>query len=376
MSQPAHDAETAAADTAASQHDVLVHERGSLGLLTLNRPKALNALTHGMVTAMRAALDEWATRPDIVAVAVVGAGDRGLCAGGDIVSLYEQATTGTGKAAAAFFSDEYRLNALIARYPKPYVAIMDGIVLGGGVGISAHGSHRIVTERSRIGMPETGIGFIPDVGGTWLLSRAPGELGTHLALTGHTVGAADAIELGLADTCVPSARTGDLLDALARLEPGSAAAVSSVIAQFAEPAGHVGLDADRAWIDEAYAGDDAAAIIDRMRASGIEAALAAANTIASRSPSAISLTLAALRRSAHSRSLEDSLALEFRIALRCIAAPDFAEGVRAQVIDKDRSPHWSPPTVAEVDPEAVEAAFAPLDEAERQRFGTTEWEAA
>jgi enoyl-CoA hydratase len=365
-----------AASTATAEPDVIVAVRGSLGLLTLNRPKALNALTHAMVTAMRAALDEWATRDDIVAVAVVGAGDRGLCAGGDIVSLYEQATTGTGAAAAAFFSDEYRLNALIGRYPKPYVAIMDGIVLGGGVGVSAHGSHRVVTERSRIGMPETGIGFIPDVGGTWLLSRAPGELGTHLALTGAMVGAADAIELGLADTCVSSSRTGDLLDALSRLEPGAAAAVSSVIAEFAEPAGHVGLDADRAWIDEAYAGDDATVIVDRMRESGIEAALAAASTIASRSPSAIWLTLAALRRSARSRSLEESLALEFRVALRCVAAPDFAEGVRAQVIDKDRSPRWNPPTLAEVDPATVEAAFAPLSDSEQQRFGTTEWEAA
>lgn len=360
--------------------ELLVEVRGSLGLLTLNRPKALNALTHGMVVMMRAALDEWAVRDDVLAVAVVGAGERGLCAGGDIVSLYDEAVSGGGAAAAAFWSDEYRLNALIARYPKPYVALMDGIVLGGGVGISAHGSHRVVTERSKIGMPETGIGFVPDVGGTWLLAHAPGELGTHLALTGTMIGAADAIAVGLADVHVPSRSLGELIAALELLDQASesdaAAAVEATIAEFAEPAGAAALLDERGWIDEAYAGDDVASMIDRMRASGHEAALAAAGALASRSPSALTVTLSLLRRSARAGSLDEALALEFRAALRALASPDFAEGVRAQVIDKDRSPRWSPPTLAGVDPAAAEAALAPLDEHERQRFGTDEWEAS
>ncbi len=360
--------------------ELLVEVRGSLGLLTLNRPRALNALTHGMVVMMRAALDEWAARDDVLAVAVVGAGERGLCAGGDIVSLHADARAGGGAAAAAFWSDEYRLNAAIARYPKPYVAVMDGIVLGGGVGISAHGSHRVVTERSRIGMPETGIGFLPDVGGTWLLSHAPGELGTHLALTGTMIGADDAIAVGLADARVPSRSLGELIAALELLDPAvesdASAAVDATIAEFAEPAGAAPLLDERAWIDAAYAGDDAGVIMGRMRASDHEAAIAAADALAARSPSAIAVTLAALRRSARAGSLEEALALEFRAALRALAAPDFAEGVRAQVIDKDRSPRWSPPTLAEVDPAAVEAALAPLDEAERVRFGTGEWEAS
>jgi enoyl-CoA hydratase len=359
-----------------------VHVRvvGTLGLLTLNRPSALNALTHEMVTTMRAALDDWATRDDVLAVAVAGEGDRGLCAGGDIVSLHAEATSGGGAGAAAFFRDEYRLNAAIARYPKPYVAVMDGIVLGGGVGISAHGSHRIVTERSRIGMPETGIGFLPDVGGTWLLSRAPGELGTHLALTGTMIGAADAIAVQLADAFVPHEHLAELIAALARLDPtargGVTAAVDRAIAEHSQPVGEPPLAADRAWIDEAYAGDDAIVMIERMRASGHEAALAAAGVLVTRSPTAIAVTLAVLRRSARAGSLEEALALEYRAALRALASPDFAEGVRAQLIDKDRAPRWRPRTLSDLDPATVEAALAPLSEAERQRFGTTEWEAA
>lgn len=364
----------------AGEPELLVEVRGSLGLLTLNRPRALNALTHGMVVMMRAALDEWALRDDVLVVAVVGAGDRGLCAGGDIVSLYDEAVSGGGAAAAAFWTDEYRLNSLIARYPKPYVALMDGIVLGGGVGISAHGSHRVVTERSRIGMPETGIGFVPDVGGTWLLSHAPGQLGTHLALTGAMIGAADAIAVGLADALVPSRLLRELTAALELLDPAvehdPMAAVDATIDEFAQPAGRAALLAERAWIDAAYAGDDASSMIDRMRASGHEAALAAADALVTRSPTALTVTLSLLRRSARAGSLDEALALEFRAALRALAATDFAEGVRAQVIDKDRSPRWSPPTFAGVDPAVAEAALAPLDERERQRFGTDEWEAA
>lgn len=355
---------------ATPQPELLVEVRGRLGLLTLNRPAALNALTHGMVLGMRAALDEWAGRDDIATVAVVGAGDRGLCAGGDIVSLYREATAHGGAASAAFWRDEYRLNALIARYPKPYVAIMHGIVLGGGIGISAHGSHRIVTERSQLGMPETGIGFLPDVGGTWLLAHAPGELGTHLALTATMIGGGDAIAVGLADRFVPSEQLPALL---AALETESA---DEAVDRVAEPAPDASLLAERAWIDAAYAGDDAAAAIDRIRASGIPAAVAAADAIAAKSPTAVAVTLAALRRSARLASLEEALALEFRAALRSLAAPDFAEGVRAQVIDKDRAPRWIPATLDEVDADRVARYFAPLGHDELERFSTTEWEAS
>ncbi|MYR13875.1 enoyl-CoA hydratase/isomerase family protein, partial [Streptomyces sp. SID724] len=185
-----------------TEEHVLVHTEGRTGVVTLNRPKALNALTRTMVETIAAALDRWEHDHGVATVVITGAGERGLCAGGDIRSIHKDAKAG-GKASAAFWRDEYRLNARIARYPKPYVAVMDGIVMGGGVGVSAHGSVRIVTERSGVAMPETGIGFVPDVGGTYLLALAPGELGTHLALTGAVVGAGDALLCGLADHFVP-----------------------------------------------------------------------------------------------------------------------------------------------------------------------------
>ena len=202
---------------------VLLRKEGRAAYLTLNRPKAINALTRDMVLRVRAALDEWQQDASVDAVVIAGAGDRGLCAGGDIRAVREAVITGHPWQAAEFWRDEYRLNLAIARYPKPYVAIMDGIVMGGGVGISAHGPVRIVTERSRVAMPETGIGFIPDVGGTYLLSRAPGELGTHLALTGTAIPAADAILCGLADHFVPSAATPTHFTAALATEDPSAA---------------------------------------------------------------------------------------------------------------------------------------------------------
>lgn len=197
-----------------STDEVLLHTDGHAGYVTLNRPKALNALSHAMVRRIDEALTGWEHDPAVHTVVIAGAGERGLCAGGDIRSIYEDARTG-GTASTDFWRDEYRLNARIARYPKPYVALMDGIVMGGGVGISAHGTVRIVTERSRVAMPETGIGFVPDVGGTYLLALAPGELGTHLALTGAPVGAADAMLCGLADHFVLAGRLAALTADLA-----------------------------------------------------------------------------------------------------------------------------------------------------------------
>lgn len=351
--------------------DVRIETRGRLGLITLDRPAALNALTHGMVGRIRMALDAWAVEEAVTTVAIRGAGDRAFCAGGDIVSLYRDATTGDGRAAAAFWRDEYRLNALIARYPKPYVALMDGIVLGGGIGLSAHGSHRIVTERSMLGMPETGIGFLPDVGGTWLLAHAPGELGTHLALTAGRARAADAIALGLADTFVLSDALPALLDAL---ETRSADEAIDLVAH--DP-GQSELEAQRPWIDEAYAGDDLITMLERLAErgqQGEQGAQDAGCAIAGKSPWALSITVAALRSADQLQNLPAALAQEYRLALRALRSPDFAEGVRAQVIDKDRSPHWSPSSLAEVDPAAVRAAFAPLTADERDAFATTEWE--
>lgn len=333
---------------------VRVERRGRLGVLILDRPSVINALDREMVGMLADALDAWEHDPDVGAVLVSGAGDRGLCAGGDVVGLFRAATGDDRAAAADFWWHEYRLNARIARYPKPYVAFMDGLVLGGGVGVSAHGSHRIVTERTRLGMPETGIGFVPDVGGTWLLSQAPGELGTHLGLTGALVPGEDAIALGLADAYVPAARLGALAEALETIEPDAA------IAAVAERPPASALLRERPWIDEAYAGADLGVILARL-AVGAAAAREVAATLASRSPTALALTLRSLRLAATDPDLETALRREYRVSLHCLALPDFAEGIRAQVVEKDRSPRWSPAALDEVDPGLVAAATSPID---------------
>lgn len=337
-------------------HDeVLISRRGDLGHIVLNRPQAINALTQAMVTTMSATLTEWATDDDVHTVLITGAGERGLCAGGDIVGIYRDATSG-GHETARFWADEYALNAQIARYAKPYVAIMDGVVLGGGVGISAHGSVRVVTERTRLGMPEVGIGFAPDVGGTWLLSHAPGELGTHLALTGSAVTAGDAIAFGLADHFVTSALLPDLLHAL-ETEPAEL-----VVSRFASTPPPSALVGRRSWIDECYSSSDAQEIVARLQASAVPEARDAASTILSKSPTSVVVTLESLRRARSLSSLEAALDQEYRVSLRMLEGADIVEGIRAQVIDKDRDPHWSPATIGEV--RRVEHIFAPLGERE------------
>ncbi|WP_166876347.1 enoyl-CoA hydratase/isomerase family protein [Salinibacterium sp. ZJ450] len=338
--------------------EVLIDRRGRLGHITLNRPRAINALTVGMVADIQTALDEWEADPAIQTVLITGAGDRGLCAGGDIVSLYRDARDGDGAASARFWRDEYRLNAHIARYPKPYVAIMDGTVLGGGVGVSAHGSHRIVTERTAVGMPETSIGFVPDVGGAWLLTRAPGELGLYLALTARPVGAGDAIALGLADSCVPSERLPTLIAAL------ESTPAAEAIAAVATPAPQSPLLAERPWIDAAFSAHTVTEISARLRASPEPAAQQAADALAEKSPTALAVTLEALRRARQAHALEDVLRQDYRVSLRSLAAADFAEGVRAQVIDKDRRPRWRPAELSSVTDADVAAYFAPLGDAE------------
>jgi enoyl-CoA hydratase len=333
--------------------EVLVERRGRLGHIVLNRPKAINALTHAMVLTIAATLVEWENDDSVSTVLITGAGERGLCAGGDIVAIYRDSREG-GDNSAKFWADEYALNAHIARYSKPYVAFMDGVVLGGGVGISAHGSVRIVTERTRVGMPETGIGFVPDVGGTFLLSRAPGELGTHLALTAGAVTGADAIALGLADHFVPSEALADLAVALR-----TRAAADAVVAFASAPPASELLD-QRYWIDDCYASDDAAEIVARLAASPVEAARDAASAILAKSPTAVSVTLESLRRARVLGTLEEVLDQEFRVSVRFVRGTELVEGVRAQVIDKDRTPHWSPPTLDEVTRPDVEAYFASL----------------
>ncbi|TFB94301.1 enoyl-CoA hydratase/isomerase family protein [Cryobacterium sp. HLT2-28] len=354
-------AEASSGGTAASavtEPDLLLQREGQLARIILNRPKALNALTHPMICEIAAALTEWADDPTVHTVLLTGSGDRALCAGGDIVSIYRDARTDPDEN-AQFWADEYTMNAQIKRYPKPFVALMDRIVLGGGVGLSGHASHRVVTERTKLGMPETTIGFVPDVGGTWLYSRAPGDLGTHLALTAATMTGADAIALGLADSFVNSTRLDSLVDTLKRIP--AAAAIAEHAASTVPPAS---LLAERAWIDECYAGNDLPTIIARLQQSPVASAHDAATAILAKSPTAVSVTLASLRRARDLGSLEDVLEQEYRVSLRMVAGPDVVEGIRAQVIDKDRTPVWQPGTIEAVTDADVQAHFASLGERE------------
>lgn len=338
--------------------DVLVTVERGIGLITLNRPKAINSLSHAMVTAVSRALAEWENDDAVTAVVLDGAGERGLCAGGDIIALYHSANADDpekGREARAFWYDEYLLDARIKRFAKPYVALMDGIVMGGGVGISAHGSVRVVTDTTKMAMPEVGIGFVPDVGGTLILSHAPGLLGYHTALTGANFDGADAIAMGFADHFVPHYQLADFRSAV--VDDG----IDAALAAFATEPPPSNLAAQRDWIDHCYSNDTVTDIVDALRAHAAGPAVDAANLITTRSPVCVSVALEALRRAAKLDTLEDVLRQEYRTSCAALRSHDFVEGIRAQVIDKDRNPKWSPAALAAVTPADVEAYFAPAD---------------
>ena len=332
-----------------SEEPVIVSHEGSLGRLHLNRPKVLNSLTLQMVRLLDAALTEFETDDRIASVLITGEGERGLCAGGDIIALYGSIKANDGDA-ARFWAEEYRLNARIAAYPKPYVAFMDGITMGGGVGVSAHGSHRIVTDRTRLAMPETGIGFFPDVGVTWILGhRAPGEVGTYFGLTGASFGAGDAIYAGFADYYMPADRLEVLIAALATLPAGvEGAAVEGAINALTDPVPASAIAENRAAIDATFRANTVEEIIAALEAQGTEFAQDTLNALARKSPTSLKITLALLRAARSSSSLKECLAREFAAAEAILNGPDFYEGVRAAVIDKDRNPKWVPATLAEV----------------------------
>ncbi|MGE2833932.1 enoyl-CoA hydratase/isomerase family protein [Mycobacterium sp. SMC-4] len=331
--------------------DVLVNVENGIGLITLNRPKAINSLTHPMVTAVTQALQQWENDDAVRAVVVSGAGERGLCAGGDVVAIYHDAKAG-GAESRRFWHDEYLLNAYIGRYPKPYVALMDGITMGGGVGISAHGSVRVVTDTTKMAMPEVGIGFIPDVGGTYILGRTPGLLGVHAALTGAPFSGADAIAMGFADHFVPH----DRLDAFTRAIVADG--VDAALAAHTQEPPPSPLAQERAWIDECYAKDTVAEIVAALQEHGSTAAGDAAELISTRSPIALSVTLRAVRQAAELPTLEDVLVQEFRTSCASLRSHDLVEGIRAQLVDKDRNPQWSPASLDAVTAADVDAYFA------------------
>ena len=333
-----------------AEDTVVTSRDGRVGRILLNRPRALNALDLHMIRACAAILETWREDPHVDAVVIEGAGDRAFCAGGDIRALRDGHLAGRLDAVRQFFAEEYALNLTIATYPKPYVALIDGLCMGGGIGLSVHGPYRVATEHAGFAMPETAIGFFPDIGATFLLPRLPGELGTYLGLTGLRVNGADAVHAGFATHFTPRARLADLSAALAR--DGVAA-----LAQYDETLANFSLAEHRAAIDRCFSADKVGEIVNRLEATHDEWARAALTALRQVSPAALHWTLRALRRG---RDLTLKQALDAEIALTgtTMSHPDFAEGVRAMVVDKDRKPAWQPARIEDVDPAVIDALFA------------------
>ena len=333
--------------------EILFERRGAAGLVILNRPHALNAVTHAMVLALRAQLDQWREDPAITRVVVTAAGERAFSAGGDLRALYDAGRASRYDEALAFWRDEYMLNAAIKHYPKPYVALIDGIVMGGGVGVSIHGSHRVAGDRYQFAMPEVGIGFFPDVGATWFLPRLPGELGAFCALTAERLRADDAVVAGTATHRVRSSRFAELIDGL-----GGTVPVDALLSAFSEPAPEGAVTQQRGAIDRHFAADTVEDILVALD-SGDAAAQGWARTIRGKAPLSLKIALAQMRRGRH-WSFDDCMRAEFRIVSRVVRGDDFYEGVRAVIVDKDNAPRWRPATLAEVSDAEVERHFAPL----------------
>lgn len=332
-----------------SEAQVKTEKRGHLGLITLARPKALNALNRDMALAIRAALAAWAADPAIRAVAIRGEG-RAFCAGGDVRALAD-GVRALGPGAAIFLADEYRLNRQIAQFPKPYVALCHGYVMGGGAGLSVHGKYRLGAADLTFAMPETAIGFVPDVGATWFLPRCPGWSGLYLGLTGARIGLGDAIDLGL---MTHAAEAADFDAIIAALAQGDAA--DETVMRFARPAPPATLD--RARIGMLFGGVSVEAILERLERDGGAFALQALHTLRAMSPSSLKWTFRAIRAGA-AMTLPQCLQMEYRVALAAIQRHDFQEGIRAMLVDKDRAPKWQPSQLAALDEAAIAACFAP-----------------
>jgi len=346
--------------------EIIARKVGQIGRITLNRPKALNALSMPMVTAMTEALLAWKDDDSVKAVVVDGEGEKGFCAGGDIRMLHDSGKAG-GEEAWRFWHDEYQLNTLIKHYPKPYVALIDGITMGGGVGISVHGSHRVAGDRTMLAMPETGIGFFPDVGGTYFLPRLAGEIGMWMGLTGARLKAADCVASGIATHYTPSADLPALITALESAVLRDEDALEVILEEHSGDPGDSDLAVTRGLIDAAFAGDDVAAMVARISAAGDSWSEKQAKIIAMKSPTALKLTCAAIRSGAD-KSYKDVMRQELRLSSHCLDAVDFYEGVRAVIIDKDNAPNWSPATLAGVEDAVIAEYFDALSSEKELNF--------
>jgi enoyl-CoA hydratase len=339
--------------------EILFERCGAAGIVILNRPHALNAVTLGMVDALARQLTAWEGDAAVTRVVVTAAGGRAFSAGGDLRALFDAGRAGQYQTALAYWRTEYALNALIKRYRKPYVSLIDGIVMGGGAGISIHGSHRVAGDGFAFAMPEVGIGFIPDVGATWFLPRLPGELGLYCALTGERLGPADAVAAGVATHRIASPRFSDLLEGLC-----GNVSVDALLGAFADPAGEGPLGGRLQLIDRLFMGDTVEGILVALDAEaaggGPEADFArlTAASIRLKSPTSLKITLAQLRRG---RTLDfaECMRVEFRIVSRLMRGHDLYEGIRSVIIDKDQAPRWRPSSLAAVSAAEVEQYFAP-----------------
>lgn len=335
--------------------EVLTHREGAAGFLSLNRPKAIHALTLGMCHAMTAALLEWREDPAIRAVIIDHAEGRGFCSGGDINLLRQSALTDGGVSGRRFFHDEYQLNHLIFTYPKPVIAFMDGITMGGGVGISQPAKFRVATENTRLAMPETGIGLFPDVGGGWYLSRLPGRIGQFLALTGARFDGAECLWAGLATHYLPQAA---LDEAKARIAQGHDPA--QVLAALAEHAPPARIERNAKAIAHHFASDRYEDILASLEAGNDEWTEKELATLYTKSPQTCKVALRQLATSLTLDDFADNMAMEYRVASRVLLRPDFAEGVRAVIVDKTGDPKWNPATAEGVSDDLLDAIFAPL----------------
>jgi enoyl-CoA hydratase len=342
-------------EAASTEPEVLVRVEGRVGRLTLNRPRALHALTTDMCRLLTDALLAWREDDAVELVLLDHAGERGFCAGGDIRMLAESGAAG-GDAAREFFFVEYRLNELLFRYPKPVAVFMDGVTMGGGVGIARPAQYRIATERTTFAMPETGIGLFPDVGGGWWLSRMPDRIGLWLALTGARIKAADCELLGLATDYVESGQVAALKAAILA-EP---AAIERLLTEFEADPGRPPVAAHQDEIARIFAADDVEGIVSRLEAAGSDWARTQLEVLRTKSPQTLKVAFRQLQISRELASFADNMAMEYRIGARVVQRPDFIEGVRAVIVDKDNSPRWDPPTLEAVTPELLDALFAPL----------------
>jgi enoyl-CoA hydratase len=335
--------------------DLLTQIEGRIGRIRLNRPRAIHALTRDMCSAMISALTEWRRENAVEAVLLDHAEGRGFCAGGDVVML-ARSGAGDGAEARAFFHEEYRLNHLLFTYMIPTIAFMDGIVMGGGVGISQPCRYRIATENSRFAMPETAIGLFPDVGGGWYLSRLPGRTGVFLALTGARLDGAECLALGLATHYIPSLALDDLKARL-RAEPER---IEALLDEYCVPPPPARIEANRERIDRLFAADDFEAILAALEADGSDWARKELETLKAKSPQACKVSLRILYDGALAQDFADEMRQEYAVATRVVQRPDFVEGVRALLVDKDNEPAWDPPTPEGVTDRMIDRIFAPM----------------